>query len=469
MVEINIKNNNQGSLSGDEWELKLLYKAFKVKNPNAFFMRKAMPRGWDGCQDFITKTGTFKTGLLNKIIDTCEEFKIDFEINDHRKILEEPIIPKEVGSFVVRPYQFESVEDLLINNDRGLQHYVGVMDMATNAGKTLLMCMIYEAFNRKHKAIMLLNSSDLFNQFKEEIPNILLDADIKFVQGKQKEFGHFTVAMVQTLSSSLKTLKSQLSEFEIVVVDEADLANNKTYKNVISFLINTRVRVGLSGSIYKSKLAKDKMNHMSLESFIGPIKANISKKEMIELGFSSNLKITISEGNTKKGITGYQEEYKKLITTNSDRHHKIYRRILKHKKRGRLPIVVVCQFHEHIDQLYEYLTERMDDRIVYVHGEVKGRKSIFKDFKEGRIDILISSFIIRRGINFPNLRVIINAAGSDSQETIIQIMGRAEREGEGINVKYVEDFFDEGKYLKRHSKHRINYYKQEGLKVRIKL
>jgi len=331
------------------------------------------------------------------------------------------------------------------------------------------MCMIYEAFNRKHKAIMLLNSSDLFNQFKEEIPNILLDADIKFVQGKQKEFGHFTVAMVQTLSSSLKTLKSQLSEFEIVVVDEADLANNKTYKNVISFLINTRVRVGLSGSIYKSKLAKDKMNHMSLESFIGPIKANISKKEMIELGFSSNLKITISEGNTKKGITGYQEEYKKLITTNSDRHHKIYRRILKHKKRGRLPIVVVCQFHEHIDQLYEYLTERMDDRIVYVHGEVKGRKSIFKDFKEGRIDILISSFIIRRGINFPNLRVIINAAGSDSQETIIQIMGRAEREGEGINVKYVEDFFDEGKYLKRHSKHRINYYKQEGLKVRIKL
>lgn len=39
-----------------------------------------------------------------------------------------------------------------------------------------------------------------------------------------------------------------------------------------------------------------------------------------------------------------------------------------------------------------------------------------KDFREGKIDILVSTTIIARGKNFPKLRYLLNAASMDSQE-----------------------------------------------------
>ena len=40
-----------------------------------------------------------------------------------------------------------------------------------------------------------------------------------------------------------------------VLIDEADQGGSKQYQNVITRLFNTRVRIGLSGTIYMSKLA----------------------------------------------------------------------------------------------------------------------------------------------------------------------------------------------------------------------
>ena len=106
-------------------------------------------------------------------------------------------------------------------------------------------------------------------------------------------------------------------------------------------------------------------------------------------------------------------------------------------------------------------------RVVGVHGAHKTRENTLRDFKEGKVDILISSMIIKRGKNLPLMQVLINAAAGDSHTTIKQILGRGMRRKAGIKTKiYMDDFFDTGQFLKRHAKHRVIYYKKEGFPVK---
>ena len=191
---------------------------------------------------------------------------------------------------------------------------------------------------------------------------------------------------------------------------------------------------------------------------------------MVDLGFSTKLVIKIVQGSTLEGVRGdYQLEYQKCITENRDRAFLSVKRTKKNIRMGRLPAMVICQFHNHIELMYEIYQHHfgMYYKVAFVHHAVKNRKEILNRFAKGEIDILIVSFIIKRGHNLPLIKYIQNAAGSDSNETISQLMGRGERKHKSKNVVYMDDLYDKGYYLERHSKHRINYYKREEFKVKI--
>ena len=341
--------------------------------------------------------------------------------------------------------------------------------MATNAGKTMMMAMVYLAYHRKIKCVMLIDDSDLFNQFKRELPELLGD-DVGFVRGKEQNWNNFTVCMVQTLTRDIKYYSKQLSEAGIVLVDEADKGDNKSYKTIISHCINAFVRVGLSGTIYLSKLKKDEVKNMNLKSFFGPVLYQITKKDMVEMGYSTKIVARIVKGCTKPKINDekdWKTEYDRNITYNEDRAMICVERMKYNIKLKRLPALVICQFHKHIELMEMVFQRELGHKYVIksVHGETPDRKQILEDFREGKIDILIASFIVKRGKNFPLTRYLLNAAGSDSQSTIWQLMGRLERTDESKKKAYMEDLFDTGKYMSRHSKHRVFYYRSTNFKV----
>lgn len=114
---------------------------------------------------------------------------------------------------------------------------------------------------------MLLNSADLFKQFKKEIPELLPGEKIAFIQGsKCNDWGNFNVCMVQSLSSNIKRYQRFLSEIDMVLIDEADVIDNKTYKTVIQHLYNSRIRIGLSGTIYMSDQKKKLIHNLNIMS-----------------------------------------------------------------------------------------------------------------------------------------------------------------------------------------------------------
>lgn len=472
MIKIQV-NNNKCKLFGPIKDIMKMQEAFKVKNPNAFFIRKkgyAEP-GWDGKINYITDANYFKTGLLPKVVRYIkEELNTTVELIDERPDLGvKPKYPKKVGELKPRPYQEKAIKAVINNTVEDIRFPMGVLNMATNAGKTMIMAGIYLAYQRKIPALVLINEADLYEQFKKEIPELVGD-DAGFIRGKEKNWGNFTVAMVQTLSRDVKNYKNQLSKFGMVLVDEADLGTSKSYTSILTQCYNAKIRVGLSGTIYMSKLKKHEPKNENLRCYFSDEISAISKKDMQSKGYSTKTIIRITNGSSVppvKGEKDWKAEYDRGITFNEDRINKVIDRIKWNAKLKRLPALVIGQFHNHIELMNMVFQKKLGNkyRIEYVHGDVKNRKDIIADFRDGHIDILISSFIIKRGKNLPLTKLLINAAGSDSQATVLQLMGRLERTHETKKKAYMEDFYDEGSYLKRHSKHRVIYYKKEGLKV----
>lgn len=474
MVTIEV-TNDKCKLVGNIKTLNKVKKAFKVKNPNAFFIRmraKGIQPNWDGMVHYVTEANYFKVGLLPQVyryITEVLEEKVEFV--DHRLDFNvKPKTPKKVGDLTPMVHQIEAIESITQNKVGKMDFPVGAINAATNAGKTLIMAGIYLAYKRKIPAIVLLNDGDLFEQFKRELPSLVGD-DFGYVRGKDAKWGKFTIAMVQTVSQKIGLYRAQLRKKGIVLVDEADLADNKTYKTVLQNCTSANVRVALSGSLFLSQLKKDFVKNQNIHSFFGDEVYNISKKELVDKGVSTEVMITMYKGSTKVGIKGdFKGEYDRSITYNEERA-KVCSDIIRHNaKVGRLPAIVVCQYHNHTELMYQIFKRELGHKytIAYVHHKVKERTKIFKDFREGKIDILISTFIIKRGKNFPLTRYLLNAAGSDSHETILQIMGRLERKHDSKKRAYLGDLWDEGVYLKRHSKHRLSYYKKTGFKVKEK-
>lgn len=475
MVELIIKNSNICEAKGPLKVLHKLYKEFRIKHPNAWHIlmyQKGKVR-WDGYIKYVSDTGNFKIGLLPMIYNKLESWGEKVKIIDRRPPLEvSPVIPSVLGDKELYPRQKKALETLLNNKVGKTPFYICAGDYSVGFGKSLLFCAIHQAFKRKIPTILLLNDSDLFKQFKREIPPLLPGEDIVFVQGgKVNRWGNFNVAMVQSVSQNIRKYQYELTKIGIVLIDEADIIDNKTYKNVIEHLYNTQVRIGLSGTLYMSKLKKNLVHNMNIRSFIGDAIDSIKLADQIKSGKATPVVVKMVYVSGKAiSADDYQEEYDKNITYNIAAYEKSFSRMQYNARYGRFPMLIVTRFIDHCEKLYEYY-QKMNQklglgyRIAHVHHKTPDRDKLLNDIREGKIDILISTTIISRGKNIPTLQYIQNTASMDSNEKTIQILGRLVRQHNSKKKAYLDDLVFPGIYLLRHGNHRKNYYKKENLKV----
>lgn len=454
-----------------------LYNAFTIRHPNAFYLRKSI-KGWDGKVHFINKTGQFKIGLLPHVIQEAKKLGIKVnKIIDQRKDIQVPKkIITHIGNYTLRPEQIRAVQAVLNNKIKGIPYFIGVLDYTVNAGKSLIMSALYLTFKRKLKTLLITNDASWLTQAKREFKDYLPGEDITFVQGsKVQSWSNFSIGMIQSISRNIKRYQNELSQIEMVLVDEADLAGSKSYQNVLMHLYNTKVRIGLSGTIYMSKLKKDELKNMNLESFFGPILTRYTLKQSIKEGNSTNTIVKLIPYKTWYGndyeshSNTFQEEYNKVIIDNQSSYNMVEDRVRYNLRYGRLPLLIVCKYVKHCENICEILKFRLDKNLkiacVHVDTPQKERKKILEAFREGNLDILVSTTIIARGKNFPLLKCMINAACMDGQEKSIQFLGRLVRTSKGKTKAYLDDLQFPGRYLSRHGNHRKRYYKEQGLKV----
>lgn len=474
MSRIIIKNCNECELDIPQKYALKLYEELSIKHPQSFYLMRKV-RGWDGKVHFLNKYGVFKIGMLPRVYQTLIDWGLKIKIVDTRKPIPKSKIVKQVGNYKLRKEQLQALENILRYKIDNIPFHIGVVNAAVNFGKSLLMSSLYYSYEKKLKTLLITQDADWLRQSQKEFQDYLPNEKITFIQGSKVEnWSNFSIGMVQSISRNIKKYQNELAQIDMVLVDEADLAGSKMYQTVLTHLYNTRVRIGLSGTIYMSKLAKDKLKNMNLEAFFGKEMFKFTIKDSIKVGHSTNTIVKLVPcielyPNNYKELRVYQDEYDYNIIENKDSYKVITDRLKYNLSYGRLPALIVCKYIKHCENLYKYISNALDPtyRVAYVHVNTpdKVRKSIMENFREGKIDILISTTIIARGKNFPKLRYMINAAGMNSQEKSIQFLGRLVRTYEGKNRVYLDDIQYPGKYLSRHSKRRARYYREEKLKV----
>lgn len=473
MTTLTIINGNMCQVDGPLRVTSKLYEDFRIKHPNAWHIRMYQ-RGsnkWDGYVKYISDRGQFRIGLLGKVYEKLKEYGEKVKVVDLRMPLDvSPVIPNKLGELTLREDQKKALRTLLNNKVGGVPFLICAGDYAVGFGKSLLFSAIFKAYHRQLKTILLLNDSDLFKQFKKEIPAMLPEENVCFIQGgKVDKWGMFNVAMVQSLSRNLKKYATQLADMDIVLIDETDIIDSKTYKSVIERLYNSRIRIGLSGTLYMSDKKKDVIHNMNIMSFIGDKIDQVTLLQQMKRGNATPVVVKCIEAKYKPdNSTVYMDQYRGNIIDRKEAYEFSAERAVYNAKRGRLPMVIVTKFMDHCEWLYNYYRQHPElskYNIAYMHHNTKKRSLLMEKMRRGELDILISTTIISRGKNIPDLRYLQNASDMDSNEKTIQVLGRLVRKSAKKNKAYLDDLLYPGKYLKRHGNHRKKFYRNQGLKV----
>ncbi|HLS54269.1 MAG TPA: DEAD/DEAH box helicase family protein [Tissierellaceae bacterium] len=409
----------------------------------------AYGRGWDGYKYFMTGTGTFKSGFVDSVLNILQSYEV--EVVTHSDPLEVEELDTAVGNgWTLTPDQEDAVRDIMNHKYRnGTPSTHGVIDAAVGSGKTSIFASLIRNFPDKD-FIILVNSTDLFRQTIRFFFDIYGEDEIGIIQGPTIRLRRITVAMVQTLS---RRINKEISEyFDVLIADESHNLGNKTGEKVLSKL-KCSYRYFFSGTAYD----KDKkIDQVMLVGMCGPRIVRITNKQNQEKGITLEADVYMHEIDYP--VLAKSTDYSEYLKVHPVRNTKIAQIV---KSRPNQKILIVCKFIEHCENLLEYLP----NNIYYTHGQDPDRHSVIDKYTKDPSGVLLTTFIIKEGINIPDIQVLISCFGGQDEVSTKQVAGRAIRNDGVLDKVEIHDFYDKGG-LEHHSKKRIEYYKSEGYTIK---
>lgn len=150
----------------------------------------------------------------------------------------------------------------------------------------------------------------------------------------------------------------------------------------------------------------------------------------------------------------------------------IYKEIKLRIERGERSLVLTLT-KKMAEDLTDYLTE-LNLKVKYIHSEIDTfeRVEILKSLRVGEIDVLIGINLLREGIDLPEVSFIALLDADKigflrSETSLIQIIGRAARNAEGMVVMYADHMSPAMEAAIRETKHRREiqeaYNKEHGI------
>ena len=299
--------------------------------------------------------------------------------------------------------QSEKIMNRLIQGDVG-------------SGKTIVAIIaLLNAVKNGYQGIMLAPTEILARQHEETLNNFL------------KPFGIEVGLLVGSMKKKEKNRildRIQLGKINIVVGTHAILQESVIFDNVGLVITDEQHRFGVK---QRATLAKKGNTPHVLAMSATPIPRTLA------LILYGDLDISI--------IDELPPERKKVTTLviGEDKKERMNNFIRKKVEEGR-QCYVVCPLVEEsesieakdVNSLAKKLAEEdlKDLRVALIHGKLKASKKdeIMEEFKNGKVDILISTTVIEVGVNVPNASImVIENAERFGLSTLHQLRGRVGR------------------------------------------
>lgn len=271
-----------------------------------------------------------------------------------------------------------------------------------------------------------------------------------------------------------------------VICDEAHFAGADSYWNVFQHLTNARLRIGMTGTLDKTK----PIHMQRIKSLLGNPITRVTNDQMIKRGVSAkphirmvpvdkpaNLEMQIGAIAKQQGIGGgsaadlmmYQIAYKLGVVENEYRNSLIARLAdASAKQLDKQAVLLIVNSIEHGENICKEL-DKLGAEYLFIQGKDDNdtRKEALARVKSGDLKILIGTKIIDTGIDVPNFKVLIMCSSGKSYISLLQRVGRVLRIMPEKKDVIIFDMYDRTTdILFRHAKQRIKYYKEQGFDVK---
>jgi superfamily II DNA or RNA helicase len=436
--------------------LKALQRLYTFRVPGAAYTSAYRNRSWDGKKRFISDTGTFRSGLLLKILNHLKKIDCvpEIEFSPSRKQAHAP------ATFASIPY-YDYQDDLI---KRALLLGRATITAPTGSGKTLIMAGLVKSLKDK-KMVILFNTKQLLKQTYDFLKDVCKIKNIGLCFGEGYIYGDIMLCTVQSIA---KVLDTHLTQAEVLMVDEChEFCSGKKTLAAIEAFPKAAWRYGFTATVPSEAIKRH-----SLEGALGSVLQSVTTKDLVEKGKLTKPIINVIEREYEAGgedeNLSYLDVYDKYIVFNKERNEKIkniVEEILNEHDKPRILILTKSLDHGRtLDNSFKGLQCEFLEGAKSV-GERYESISRFRNHGEG--SILIGTRILQTGINIEEITHLINARGMRSEIATIQALGRALRVSDNKDEVYVYDFMDKEKYLSKHSRERVAHYKKEGHEVII--
>src|ERR1700690_826665 len=157
----------------------------------------------------------------------------------------------------------------------------------------------------------------------------------------------------------------------------------------------------------------------------------------------------------------YTAVYKEYIVENEIRNNLIVKLSKELIDKKYTPLVLFKQI-KHGEILFEKLQEiGIKCAMLYGNDSLDKRNEIKDQLIKGKINLIVASTIFDIGLDLPELNALILCSGGKSSIRALQRIGRVIRPMPGKKYAAVVDFFDQVKFLKKHSMIRYKIYSAE--------
>jgi superfamily II DNA or RNA helicase len=436
---------------------------FTEKVSNYWFSPKFQAGLWTGDVSlFDGRSKTLPYGLLVDVLKfhKCEfpntELKLD---DDVKSLFKSPPLKIEFNlNLQPYPYQEECVRSIL-------KYSKGIIRVATAGGKSLVIAYLINILrlnNLSKKAIIIVPTINLMNQFKSDLMDYGIDESLLGLVGRgNKEFDR---QIIISTWQSLQNNTDKLPLFDTIVVDEVHTAQAKILKNILSNCINATFRFGFTGTMHEERLES-----LNTKAFLGPIISEYSASYLAEEGYISKCNVMMLHVEYPKEFKGDYKTIKYDVFNDQFRLSAIAKLINSIDDNFLLLVGLV---HDEGLPLKRYLEENCPDRkVIFLHGgtdPVDREKWRHKAHKEKNIVLIATYQIFQLGINIPSLKFLILASPFKAKIRVLQSIGRtlrkyANKEKSGA---YIIDLLDVTNKLERHGDIRVRFYVKEGFNVK---
>ncbi len=453
---------------------KLSYKMNGVEYTEAY------KNGWNGVTYLIGKKGNFFYGLLSVVEEFLKDHHETYIIEDLRPPLKvnKPIDLSKVLKkikMVPRDYQ-DRIVDATCNSRNG------IVRACTGSGKTLCTAMIAARLNKP--TIIYVIGLDLLKQ-THDLFTTLFKEKIGYIGDGVCNIERINIASIWTIGSALNINKKNIcTDDEISCEEKVDLTQKE---KIIKLLKQTKVHIfdechvvtcdtiqsihknidpehiyGFSGTPYR-----DDNTDLLINGILGEQIVDVSASELIEKKILAQPIIKfIAVPHMSMPLAQYQTVYKSYITENDIRNIIIIDQTKELLDKKYTPLILFKHI-KHGQLLFDMMTDAgIKCEMLYGNDSIKRRTEVKEMLVAGEIQAILASTIFDLGVDIPMLNALVLCGGGKSSIRALQRIGRVIRYFPGKKFAAIVDFYDQIKFLKKHSVIRSEIYSSEkGFRV----